>query len=74
MIWCVCYYCYIAVFLIIGIEKGMGRKFAIGRVTQQTYRIYLEDVARVFRRKISKHPKVPAFDRDASSSATRNDS
>ena len=63
-----------SVFLIIDIEKGMGRKFAVIEITQQRYKVYLEDVVRVFRRKIGKNPKVPGYDRDASSSATRNDS
>ena len=55
-------------------RKGMGRKFAVIEITQQRYKVYLEDIVRVFRRKIDKNPKVPGYDRDALSSATRNDS
>ena len=36
----------------------MGRKFAVIEITQQRYKVYLEDVVRVFRRKIGKNPKV----------------
>jgi hypothetical protein len=52
----------------------MGRKFVIIEITQQTYKIYLQDVVRVFKRKIGKNPKLPLYDRGTMNSPTCIDS